>query len=151
MGEALIEPSNGAMYMLSWEQFSHYWGDIELNLKDTDFHDFYTDEWLFNGVLNREIQVFVLSDGAIRIIFFTQVINYPKNRAIRCFWGYGCELEKFLAVANERLDDMARLMKADRVELVGRPGWFRYLRRKLPGIHEGWCTVWREVGSVRSH
>ena len=142
----------GNMYLLDWEQFTHYWGNgIGDALKNSDFYDYYTEQWLFSSVFTKNVQIFVLSDGAIKVVFFTQILDYPKCKALRCFWGYGCELDKFLPLANERLEDMARLCDADRIELVGRPGWFRKLRYHLPGIKEGWCTVWRDVERKRSH
>ena len=141
-----------AMYLLNWEQFTHYWlEDIHPSLKSTDFYDYYTEEWLFAGVQSGNIQVFVLSDGAIKVVFFTQVIQYPKIKVIRCFWGYGCELDRFLILANDKLEEMARFVGATRLELNGRPGWFRKLRKYLPGMNEGWCTVWRDIERKRSH
>lgn len=139
------------MYLLNWEQFSHYWGTgIQDALRMTDFYEYYTDEWLFDGVLKGNIQVFVLSDGVIKAIFFTQIVEYPGHTVIRCFWGCGA-VEKFIAIANERLEEMAQVAGADRIELVGRWGWYRMLKKIIPEVEHGPCTVWRPVKPQRRH
>jgi len=140
-----------SMYLLNWEQFTRYWENIGAALRAMDFYDYYTDEWLFNGVYTNQVQVFVLTDGAIRIVLFTQLLEYPKCKVLRLFWGYGCEIERFLKLINERLDDVARIYGATRIEVCGRPGWYRLLRRHIPEAKEGWCTVWRNVKTERVH
>jgi hypothetical protein len=137
------------IYKLNWEQFSHYWKDIEPALKATDFYDYYDDDWLFNGVLKGEIQVFVLSDGQIKMVVFTHLVQYPKHKVVSCFWGFGREFDKFAALADARLEYIAHVCEADRIEIIGRPGWFRKMRPL--GWRQGWCTVWRDVPPKRSH
>lgn len=138
-----------AIYLLNWEQFSFYWLQIEERLDKTDFGSFYTKEWLKKSVAEGSVHVWVLSDGVIRLVVFSQLVAYPRGLTIQLFWGYGTGLDQFLDRGNTLMDKVAEVMKAEWIEIVGRKGWVRRMKRY--GFETETYIISRPAGKIRSH
>lgn len=142
-------PEQNAIYLLNGEQFDHYWPQIEECLNKTDFGHYHTKEWLREAVKVGHVHVWILSDGMIRVIVFSEMIQYPIGLTIRIFWGYGAGLDQFLENANDMMDLVAGVMKAKRIEIVGRKGWMRKMRRF--GFETETYIIGRAVREKRSN
>lgn len=147
--ESLMEKEKEAIYLLNWDQFSFYWSQIEECIDKTDFNHYYTKEWLRKAVEKREVYVWVLADGAIRLVVFSQMVPYPRGLTLQLFWGYGSGLEQFLEQANGLMDKVAEIMKAEQIEIVGRKGWVRKMKRF--GFEVETYIISRPIKRTRSH
>lgn len=143
------EIEESAIYMLTWEQWSHYWGQIEECIDETDFGQYYTKDWLNDAVYRSHVQAWVLSDGTIRLVCFTRILMYPKDKVLQLFWAYGRGMDTALEMANEIMDRAAVVMEATRIEIVGRAGWWKKMRRF--GFDRDWWTISRPVNVQRGH
>jgi hypothetical protein len=139
----MMEPTQESVYLLDWAQFTFYWDGISKCLDETDFGTYYTKEWLMEQVRLGYIQVWALSDGMIRLMIFSRIFEYPKAKVIQIFWGYGCDLDKFLEVANSAMDKAAAAIGADRIEIFGRPGWARKMKKL--GFEREWYVIGRPI------
>lgn len=139
-----------AIYLLSWPQFTFYWSQIEQCLATTDFDQFYTRDWLLSNVQGGGIQVWALSDGTtIRLVVFTRCYDSPRGKVLQLFWGAGEDLDRFLDMANETMDRVAGVLQAEIVEITGRRGWIRKMRKY--GFEVQNYTISRPVGRGRTH
>ena len=145
----MVEVQTEAVYLLDKDQFACYWSQIESCLDNTDFSHWYTKDWLQEAVREGLVQVWVLSDGIVRLVVFSQMVYYPGGTTFQIFWGYGVELDRFLTERHETMDILAKAMKAERIEIVGRKGWIRKMARY--GFEKEAYIISRPVDKKRSH
>jgi hypothetical protein len=67
-------------------------------------------------------------DNEIVAVFVTEVINYPQAKALRAVFTGGERVDEWLADFDAYLDEGARAVGADLVEMHGRLGWLKKLR-----------------------
>jgi hypothetical protein len=135
------------IHLLSWPQFSHYWDQIAACLGTTDFDQYYSREWLLQSVQGGSVQVWALSDGTIRLVVFTRLYDCPRGKVLQLFWGAGQDLDRFLDMANETMDRVAGVLQATIIEIIGRRGWVRKMRKY--GFETEMYTISRPVGRGR--
>lgn len=119
--------------LLSTEQFLHYWPEILPNLKAVPyFLEYCTVEWVLEQTLKGHLQFWALSDGSVRGIIMTRVQVTPAQRVLQLTLAFGNDFEEYIELAETTLFRFAQMMECTRMELIGRKGWRRKLRRFNP-------------------
>ena len=98
---------------LEWERVK---GFLEPALGDT-----HTLDDVYEEIVNHRAELWPLPNGAL----VTQVASYPRKRVLRV-WLAGGDLDEFKRGV-PFLDDIARELGCDGIEIEGRKGWERVL------------------------
>ena len=101
-----------------------------------DVHKFLNESTLQAAIIERE--------GEIVGTVVTEVFDYPRKRAIRLTLGAGSHLHEWGPVLNDVLQERAKEVGAELIEVHGRPGWVRYLK-KICGAKQRTAIVTRTV------
>jgi hypothetical protein len=114
------------MQLLPYSHIQHYWPHIEDMLKRVPqtWQD-HTLESLHDRALAGTMQVWGLGPKeCIRVVVFTQVVNFPATRVLEVIWMAGeGGLLYGLDVADAVVEDFARTQHCSRIDLYGREGW----------------------------
>ena len=85
----------------------------------------------------------VMAPYAMPGAIVTQIIPYPRKRAMRLVACGGERLREWLPLANEEITAYARRRDVDFIETYGRPGWVRALAGI--GFEYGYTTAIKEL------
>lgn len=77
---------------------------------------------------NRMNLLIAVIEKAIVAAFVTEVVDYPRKRALRLVLGGGAHLKEWGPHLNEFMEIGAKAIGADLIEVHGRKGWMRYLK-----------------------
>jgi hypothetical protein len=80
-----------------------------------------------NAVEAQEMQLWGIHDGILRAVMITEMVDYPKCRAIRIHSLAGKEMDKWLDVLIKTLEEWGKENGASLMEFTGRKGWERVL------------------------
>ncbi len=119
------------IYLLSNDQFVHYWPQIEGCLDEHPelWNDVWTKQVMVEQTLKGRIQVWVVStDDVIHVVFMTQVITHPARKVLQLFWMAGEGLKPALPCISLVMDRFAVTQECKTCEVIGRAGFERLLR-----------------------
>lgn len=119
------------MCLLNSEQLLLHWGKIEAKMDaDIQFNRFFTKNFILERLQEGSAQLWTAGSD---LVIVTQVVNGARCRSLQIIWANGTGLDQLLPTIWEVLNCYAQMVECQRIELFGRPGWERKLR-KLPGI-----------------
>lgn len=117
------------IYPLLGEQVDHYWNEISAGLKECPgYYDLYTPEWTYIAVKTGRLQVWALSDGAIRGIVVTQICAFPRKRVFEIMAIYGIEMLQFFSEMQDVFMWFAEKNGCEEISAICRPGLQRLLK-----------------------
>lgn len=157
MGETLINeeseeiPIRGIAW-LTREQAFELWGFISscLDAEPGTWSRSFTKDELFNRIALGQIQVWaVYEDKTILALCMTQMINRPVGRLLQVFWAWGKGVLRLLPDIEAALDKFAIHQGCNRIQVVGRPGWVRALKKLGGDI--SWFVIERAPRSMKEH
>jgi len=106
------------------------WGQVEpLLLKAVMYDDFsYNGQNLLDGILQKDMQLWISWTHKVESAVLTQIIEYPKFKVCRWFLAGGSNMKKWLDQMTSQVEDWAKENNCKRIELVGRKGWIKKLK-----------------------
>lgn len=129
--ETTLEGSSIRAVLLSHEEFDRWWPDIQ-RVMDTVPHtwEHHTKEEIYFRAMNDTLQVWAVGDAAIKMILFTQVASFATKNVLQVIWASGLgELEEKIDAIAAALEYFAKLNRCSEVDVIGRPGWGKVLKR----------------------
>src|SRR5687767_9382070 len=87
---------------------------------------------IYTGIMRTQFQLWMVFDVTHRRIlgaYVTQVVDYPQLACLRVVTLAGEEFPTWIDEAHNSLNSFARQVQAKRIEVVGRSGWVKKLRR----------------------
>lgn len=66
-------------------------------------------------------------DHELAAVIVTEIVDYPKKRAVRLILGGGSHLHEWAPALDDAMQARAEEVGADLIEIWGRPGWMRFL------------------------
>jgi len=118
--------------LLTSNVFERHWPNISEQL-DTIPHvweKWWTKDFLHCAPLAGRCQVWGIGDEKLRIIVYTQIINYPASSIFQIFLAFGNDIERCLPIMDALFEKVAKDSGCGSIEVIGRPGW----ERKLQGF-----------------
>lgn len=97
---------------------------------------------LGNLATGRSFLVVVYDEDIACAAVVASVMTYARRKALRLVLGGGEDLKAWQVPLLAHLEELCRKLDADRIELIGRPGWARALK---PLGFEQHCFMVREV------
>ena len=106
------------------------WGQVEpLLMKAIIYDDFsYDGRNLLDGVLNKDMQLWISWTDKVESAVLTQIIDYPKFKVCRWFLAGGSHLHLWMDEMTHQVETWAKQNNCKRIELVGRKGWIKKLK-----------------------
>lgn len=99
------------------------------------------DEWnisdVFEGLKAQKLQLWIVWDEMLVGVFVTEIICYPRLKALRIMLGAGERAVEWLPAVRDVVFPWARAHDCTVVEVEGRPGWDRLVNRVFG---KGWAT-----------
>jgi hypothetical protein len=89
----------------------------------------YTTQDLYYFFKYDDMKMLAAFDGEVIAVFATEVIRYPQKLALRLVLGAGGQMDKWAEPLYEAMKAGARKLDADLIEVHGRIGWARYLKK----------------------
>lgn len=85
---------------------------------------------IFDAIIDGRQQLHVIGtpDDGVLAAATTEVVQYPRRKALRVHLLGGSRLNGWRDIWEEHLMSGALAIGADQVEFIGRPGWARYFR-----------------------
>lgn len=96
---------------------------IEMNRGEFTLADIY------QRIQDRDMQLWGIHNGEIKACFVTEVIQYPRKKYVRGVILGGDNMENWLQLMADSMDEFARQQGANGVELLGRRGWVKALKK----------------------
>lgn len=126
---ALQSSSNKQIYLLDQDRIDFYWRDIVGLLYDVPmFWDLYTPEYVYERAKMGHYQVWALSDGAIKGIVISTILDFPKAKIFYILAAAGKDLLKYFDEAEALFEWLSKDSGCDYVQAMMRPGLARKLR-----------------------
>src|SRR5215831_14924623 len=127
------------VFLLSPEQIDEHWSNIaRLMAECPGYYDFYTPEWTYTRAKNGDLQLWAMSDGAIRGIIVSQIVVFPAQKVFEILGAAGIGLLEFF----DEMEQVFELIAADAgcatIMARCRPGLERLLRRKHALKYASW-------------
>jgi len=109
------------------------WKQIEpLLLKPLEIDGFaYMPKDIFDSLLKKKMQLWIswnVKTNEVEAAIVTEIIDYPRLRSCRYFLAGGTNMKSWFNPVKEQVEHWAKLNKCQRIELVGRKGWVKWLR-----------------------
>jgi hypothetical protein len=144
------EPRRKEVFLMNGEQIDEHWPNIQrLMFECPGYYDFYTPEWTYAQAKNGNIQLWALSDGAIRGIIMTQILVFPAQKVFEIIGAAGIGLLEFFDEMEKVFEIIAADAGCQTIMARCRPGLERLLRKKYVLKHAVW--LYRPVGKNRRH
>lgn len=145
-----VEPKQKSVFLMNGEQIDDHWPNIQkLMAECPGYYDFYTPEWTYSRAKNGDIQLWALSDGAIRGIIVTQIVVFPAQKVFEILGAAGIALLDFFDEMEQVFEFIAADAGCNVIAARCRPGLERLLRKKHPLKYAVW--LYRPVGKNRRH
>jgi hypothetical protein len=142
--------SRRQVFLLNPEQIDHYWADILQCLASCPgYYEFYTPEWTYERAKSGDLQIWGLSDGVIRGIVISQIVNFPRQRVFEVLGAAGVELLNYFDEMEEIFEFIAEDSGCQTMQARVRPGIERLLKKKKVLKRAVW--IYRQVGKRREH
>lgn len=134
MDEVVIE-------QLSPERFSHFWPLIQKELEKIPhiWEDYWTVDSIFEASLCGTLQCWAIGgeDGAATMVVWTRISHFPSNRILQVCLAFGSCPDSYIATLDATLEDFAKHVGCQIIEVLGRLGW----NKKLKGRYEKVTTT----------
>ena len=109
------------------------WKQIEpLLLKPLEIDGFaYMPKDIFDSLLKKKMQLWIswnVKTNTVEAAIVTEIIDYPRLRSCRYFLAGGTNMKSWFNPIKEQIEQWAKLNKCQRIELVGRKGWVKWLK-----------------------
>jgi len=116
------------MCWLSVEQVHENWEEIRTRIgEDVRFGRYFSEKSLVDDIVGQKIQVWTAGTD---LIIFTRLDTYPSGiKTLRVLWAFGTGLDGMLEVIVDVFRRFAQQHGCCDVEITGREGWSRKLRR----------------------
>lgn len=117
------------MYLLRDFQVDFYWQEIIEGLKAVPrYFEYYSEEWTYEQVKRGHLAVWALSDGVIRGIVLSRVLEYPKQKEFAILAIYGLDMLDFFELMSDVFMNVARKLGCKTISASCRPGLKRLLK-----------------------
>jgi hypothetical protein len=149
--EEEVRPQQKSVFLMSSEQIDDHWPNIQrLMAECPGYYDFYTPEWTYSRAKSGDLQLWALSDGAIRGIIVTQIVVFPVQKVFEILGAAGIGLLEYFDEMEKMFDFIAVDAGCQTIITRVRPGLERLLtKRKL--AHKTAVLMSRPVGKHRRH
>jgi hypothetical protein len=147
---ARVEPHRYEASRLRTEEILFYWPwiEVELNKIASVWCGHWTKEALREYAINERVQVWGFGPpDQIRIIAFTQLIDFPAGRVIQVFLCFGNSIDEAMPVIEATFERFAMETESKVCEILGRRGWLK----KAPGFKEDYVVMSRVVEQQGMH
>jgi hypothetical protein len=109
------------------------WKQIEpLLLKPLEIDGFaYMPKDIFDSILKKKMQLWISWNGKTNVVeaaIVTEIIDYPRLRSCRYFLAGGTNMKSWFNPMKEQIELWAIQNNCQRIELVGRKGWVKWLK-----------------------
>jgi len=119
------------MICLSLDQVVANWQKLSPHLEGAQLGEDYNTEYIQSQIAKGHIQVWVIAGD---LVVLTQIATVPNGDNIfQVIWAHGDFPDERLAFIFDVFQRFACLAGCKRIDLRGRTGWTRKLR-KLPGV-----------------
>ena len=144
------EAKQKSVFLMSQEQIDAHWGNIQILMASCPgYYDFYTPEWTYGAAKNGDIQLWAISDGAIRGIIVTQILVFPAQKVFEIIGAAGIGLLEFFDEMEKVFEFIAADAGCKTIMARCRPGLERLLRKKHVLKYASW--LYRPVELDRRH
>lgn len=116
--------------MFTSDQVERYWPYMsrELDTIKPLWDRWWTKEWIQNACIGGVWQTWGVGDeSSIKLIFITQVLQYPANKILHIVLAFGTEFDRGMDLIVASLDRYGRSQGCTWMEFAGRPGFERKL------------------------
>lgn len=148
MAEALDTLAGGTASM---GQYMRYRENIDVELERIRelWERRWTKPWIHEAVIRGLWQCwFFTKDEHIKVVVYTQVIDYPASRVLWVPLALGNGVDELLPLIEATLERFGQEMGCDECEITGRRGWERKLshRFKAQGV-----LLWAPIAPSTMH
>jgi hypothetical protein len=120
-----------AMSLFTVEEFYRFWPQIEKML-DAVPHTwrYWSKDDMYSAITASKIQVWGMGPpNTVTIVFMTSVNVFPALRVLTLLWAAGHFEDEMASLLDATLADYAKLNECTEIEVRGRPGWYKQLKR----------------------
>lgn len=153
MGEAISGEHKKVVaeaIIMSQETFVAHWPKISREL-DTIKHvweDYWTKDYLYEAtVRGRFLAHGFGSENNIRVVTFSQVVMFPAGNILQVVLAFGNSMKPLIPVMEATFELLAKEYNCKAFEIIGRPGWERF----LPRLKKRGVVLRCEVNQVGVH
>lgn len=117
--------------LLNGPRFEHYWDAIseQLDRFPAIWSWWWTKEEIRESVLRGSMSCWAVGSWeTIRFIMFTTITEYERRKVLQILIAFGDGIEECIPASQAALERYAQFWECDRVEVVGRLGWRKWLR-----------------------
>lgn len=139
-------------HQLTKEQIDTYWPMIvrELDRIPHTWNVYWTKDFLYQGAMVGMFEVWASGPPEeIKIVLFTQIVNYPANKILQAILILGNSLEEAMPSLEAVLTRYAQVYHATVMEVTGRPGWEKKLSEF--GLRKTGIVLSKAVHEERLH
>jgi hypothetical protein len=139
-----------SVFLMSSEQIDDHWPNIQrLMAECPGYYEFYTPDWTYSRAKSGDLQIWAMSDGAIRGIIVTQIVVFPVQKVFEILGAAGIGLLEFFDEMEKVFEYIAADAGCATIAARCRPGLERLLRKKHVLKHAVW--LYKPVGRDRRH
>jgi len=148
--ELETEVPRKSVFLMNGDQIDDHWHNIALLMKECPgYYDYYTPEWTYERAKSGDLQLWAISDGAIRGIVVSQILVYPVQKVFEIIGAAGIGLLEFFDEMESVFEFIAADAGCSTIAARCRPGIARMLRKKHVFEYSIWCS--RPVSKRRRH
>ena len=119
---------NPQVCLLTKDQAAAHWEQIEWRIDATpELARWYSKEDIINKVFKDEMQFWTAGTD---LVLLTAVMTAPAGKVLQIIWAHGTGLGYHFDELREKFNTYAWMTGCTRLEVLGRPGWERKLRRE---------------------
>jgi hypothetical protein len=150
LGVQEVEPRQKTVFLMNQEQIDEHWANIQILMASCPgYYDFYTPEWTYQAAKDGNIQLWAISDGAIRGIVVSQILVFPAQKVFEIIGAAGIGLLEFFDEMEKVFEFIAADAGCQTIMARCRPGVERLLRKKHVLKYASW--LYRPVKLDRRH
>ena len=128
-----IQSSDSQISYVPPQDVGLIWKQIEpLLLKPLEIDGFaYMPKDIFDSILKKKMQLWISWNGKTNVVeaaIVTEIIDYPRLRSCRYFLAGGTNMKSWFNPMKEQIELWAIQNNCQRIELVGRKGWVKWLK-----------------------
>lgn len=145
-----VTPKAKSVFLMSQEQIDQHWHNIQILMAECPgYYDFFTPDWTYKAAKNGDLQLWALSDGAIRGIIVSQIVVFPAQKVFEILGAAGIGLLEFFDEMEKVFEYIAADAGCDTIMARVRPGIEKLLRKKHALKYAIW--LYRPVEKNRRH
>jgi hypothetical protein len=91
----------------------------------------YKSKDIFDSIINQKMQLWIswnVKNKNVEAAIITEIIQYPQFRSCRYFLAGGNNMKSWFNLMKEQIELWSIKNKCQRIELVGRKGWVKWLK-----------------------